>query len=189
MTPLSAIRSRTTCTVPEAGEVLGIGRDSAYRAAHDGIIPTLRLGRRLVVPVPKLLALLGLTPDNSEAGPPARPSPPPTRTLEVPIMSQSATTSPPPASPDWASTDPDTWWTDGAERALTLLAQTGKPFTAAALRDEPYALPDPHHPGAWGALLAQAHRRGLIRPVGYTVSTVPSRHRSVVGIWVGGGAQ
>ncbi|MGB3185151.1 MAG: hypothetical protein WBG36_04540 [Ornithinimicrobium sp.] len=68
MTQLAAIRSRTTCTVPEAGEVLGIGRDAAYRAAHDGTIPTLRLGRRLVVPVPKLLALIGLTPENRDGG-------------------------------------------------------------------------------------------------------------------------
>lgn len=61
MNPAEAVRGRLTCSVPEAGEVLGIGRNAAYRAAHDGTIPTLRLGRRLVVPVPKLLALLGLT--------------------------------------------------------------------------------------------------------------------------------
>lgn len=58
-----------TCTVPEAGRMLGIGRDAAYRAASEGIIPTLRLGRRLVVPVPKLMALVGLDPEMSEAGP------------------------------------------------------------------------------------------------------------------------
>jgi excisionase family DNA binding protein len=66
MSQMDAIRCRTTCTVPEAGEVLGIGRDAAYRAAHDGTIPTLRLGRRLVVPVPKLLALIGLAPENGD---------------------------------------------------------------------------------------------------------------------------
>lgn len=53
------IRSRTTITVPEAGEILGIGRDAAYAAAKVGDIPTLRLGRRLVVPVPALIAMLG----------------------------------------------------------------------------------------------------------------------------------
>lgn len=47
-----------TITVPEAGRLLGIGRDAAYRAAERGEIPTLKLGRRIVVPVPKLMALL-----------------------------------------------------------------------------------------------------------------------------------
>ena len=50
---------RLTCTVPEAGEVLGIGRDAAYAAAGKGEIPKLRLGHRLVVPVPRLLEMLG----------------------------------------------------------------------------------------------------------------------------------
>ena len=56
---LEDLHGRPTITVPEAGRVLSIGRDAAYRAAATGQIPTLRLGRRLVVPVPKLLALLG----------------------------------------------------------------------------------------------------------------------------------
>jgi excisionase family DNA binding protein len=51
--------SRLTCTVPEAGRLLGIGRDAAYRAAAKGEIPTIRLGRRLVVPLAKLESLLG----------------------------------------------------------------------------------------------------------------------------------
>jgi excisionase family DNA binding protein len=54
------ILSRATCTVEEAAEVLGIHRDSAYRAAASGELPTLRLGRRLVVPVPRLKRMLGL---------------------------------------------------------------------------------------------------------------------------------
>lgn len=58
-----------TLTVPQAGSLLGIGRDAAYRAAADGTIPTLRLGRRLVVPTAKLAALLGIPLNNSEAGP------------------------------------------------------------------------------------------------------------------------
>lgn len=63
MTALDALRGRATLTVPEAGRILGIGRDAAYRAALSGEIPTLRLGRRIVVPVPRLLALLGEGPD------------------------------------------------------------------------------------------------------------------------------
>ena len=50
-----------TLTVEEAGEMLGISRRSAYRAAARGDLPTLRLGRRLLVPTHKLLALLGMT--------------------------------------------------------------------------------------------------------------------------------
>lgn len=49
-----------TMTVQEAGELLGISRRSAYRAAARGELPTLRLGRRLVVPTTKLLAMLGV---------------------------------------------------------------------------------------------------------------------------------
>lgn len=44
---------------PEAAELLGISKASAYRAAEEGTIPTLKVGRRLLVPVPRLLALLG----------------------------------------------------------------------------------------------------------------------------------
>ena len=56
---MDELRRKTTITVPEAGQVLGIGRAAAYAAADRGEIPTLRLGKRLVVPVPKLLAMLG----------------------------------------------------------------------------------------------------------------------------------
>lgn len=49
-----------TLTVEQAGEMLGISRRSAYRAAARGELPTLKLGRRLLVPTARLLALLGL---------------------------------------------------------------------------------------------------------------------------------
>ncbi|GEM_PF-2097598 len=54
------MNGRLTYTVPQAGELLGIGRDAAYAAAARGEIPTLRLGRRLVVPAAKLAQLVGL---------------------------------------------------------------------------------------------------------------------------------
>jgi excisionase family DNA binding protein len=63
------LRGRLTITVPEAGRLLGIGRDASYAAAERGEIPTLRLGRRIVVPVPRLLELVGATPDMSEVAP------------------------------------------------------------------------------------------------------------------------
>ncbi|HZW44045.1 MAG TPA: helix-turn-helix domain-containing protein [Dermatophilaceae bacterium] len=49
-----------TISVEHAGELLGISRRSAYRAASTGELPTLRLGRRLLVPTARLLDLLGL---------------------------------------------------------------------------------------------------------------------------------
>jgi excisionase family DNA binding protein len=40
-----------TISVPEAGRRLGIGRNTAYEAARQGQLPTLRIGKRLVVPI------------------------------------------------------------------------------------------------------------------------------------------
>lgn len=49
-----------TLTVEEAGRLLGISRGAAYRAAACGQIPTIRLGRRLLVPTARLHQLLGI---------------------------------------------------------------------------------------------------------------------------------
>ena len=57
---------RAVFSVPEVGELLGIGRGSAYAAAQRGEIPVLALGRRCVVPKASLLSLLGV--DHSMAG-------------------------------------------------------------------------------------------------------------------------
>jgi hypothetical protein len=54
------LRGHLTTDVETAGRLLGLGRAAAYRAAQRGEIPTLRLGGRKVVPVPRLLALVGL---------------------------------------------------------------------------------------------------------------------------------
>lgn len=66
------VRDRATLTVPEAARLLGVGRDVAYRAAETGEIPTLKIGRRIVVPVPRLLAMLGAEPTLSTEEVPAR---------------------------------------------------------------------------------------------------------------------
>ena len=50
--------NRTTLTVTEAASLLGIGRSAAYDAVHAGQIPSLRIGKRLIVPVAALRALL-----------------------------------------------------------------------------------------------------------------------------------
>ncbi|HEX3860461.1 MAG TPA: helix-turn-helix domain-containing protein [Stellaceae bacterium] len=41
---------RRTLTVPEAGAQLGISRNAAYEAVARGDIPSLRIGKRLLVP-------------------------------------------------------------------------------------------------------------------------------------------
>ncbi len=63
-TPLDRLRGQTTVTVPEAAEVLGISRNSAYAAVQRGELPALRIGRRTVIGVPALLKLLGVEGDN-----------------------------------------------------------------------------------------------------------------------------
>jgi len=45
---------------PDAGEILGLSRQSTYGAARRGEIPTIRIGRRLVVPTARLRRMLGL---------------------------------------------------------------------------------------------------------------------------------
>jgi excisionase family DNA binding protein len=47
-----------TLTVEQAAKLLGIGRSTAYELVHTGDIPSLRLGRRIVVPVARLEAML-----------------------------------------------------------------------------------------------------------------------------------
>jgi excisionase family DNA binding protein len=65
---IADVAGKATISVPEAGQVLGIGRDAAYAAAARGEIPVLSLGRSLRVPVPKLLQMLGASgPEDSEA--------------------------------------------------------------------------------------------------------------------------
>lgn len=43
-----------TMTVEQAAKWLGIGRSLAYRMVAEGKIPTIRMGRRILVPVSKL---------------------------------------------------------------------------------------------------------------------------------------
>lgn len=48
-----------TMTVDEAAVLLGISRGSAYEAVRQGQIPSIKLGRRVLVPRAKLAELLG----------------------------------------------------------------------------------------------------------------------------------
>lgn len=47
-----------TLTVDEVGPLLGISRQSAYKGVHSGEIPSLRVGRRYVIPMASLLKAL-----------------------------------------------------------------------------------------------------------------------------------
>ena len=57
-----------TISLEQAGELLGVSRRTAYRAAARGQIPTIRIGRRWFVPTARLLDLLGLSPEDVDFG-------------------------------------------------------------------------------------------------------------------------
>jgi excisionase family DNA binding protein len=50
--------TKLTLTVPEAAGLLGISRMSAYTAVREGTIPSLKIGRRVLVPRAALDRLL-----------------------------------------------------------------------------------------------------------------------------------
>jgi excisionase family DNA binding protein len=51
-----------TISVEDAAKLLGLSRGLAYEAARRGELPTIRLGRRLLVPTARLLELVGAPP-------------------------------------------------------------------------------------------------------------------------------
>jgi excisionase family DNA binding protein len=52
------LQKRETLTVEEAAKRLGIGRNAGYVAAQTGELPTIRIGRRILVPVAALERML-----------------------------------------------------------------------------------------------------------------------------------
>lgn len=52
---------RLVYTVPEAGRLLGLSRNAAYAAAQRGDIPTIRIGRLLLVPKARFHRMVDLT--------------------------------------------------------------------------------------------------------------------------------
>jgi excisionase family DNA binding protein len=48
---IGAAPARLTMSVVDAGRRLGLRRDAAYRAVHAGVIPVIRIGRRMHVPI------------------------------------------------------------------------------------------------------------------------------------------
>lgn len=62
--PVPSLRSpspptRLTLSIAEAAELVGISRTTAYELAQSGELPTVRLGRRILVPVNQLADVLG----------------------------------------------------------------------------------------------------------------------------------
>jgi excisionase family DNA binding protein len=49
---------RLTYDIVEAGRLLGLGRNASYEAAKTGQLPTIKIGRRLLVPKVALERLL-----------------------------------------------------------------------------------------------------------------------------------
>ncbi|MGQ0826748.1 MAG: helix-turn-helix domain-containing protein [Actinomycetota bacterium] len=58
MTDSVQTNGRLVCTVDEAAGLLGISRTLAYELVGRGALPAVRLGRRIVVPLAALDALL-----------------------------------------------------------------------------------------------------------------------------------
>jgi excisionase family DNA binding protein len=65
---------KMTLSVPEAGQLLGIGRTTAYDAARAGQIPTVKIGKRLLVPVAALERLLAVEVGANELAQPEKGS-------------------------------------------------------------------------------------------------------------------
>lgn len=58
----SSKKEKLVYSVPEVGRLLSLSRATSYMLANQGIIPTIRLGRRLVVPkiaIERMLAEAG----------------------------------------------------------------------------------------------------------------------------------
>ena len=62
---------RRTVTVEEAARIIGISRTTAYECIRNGSIPSVRYGRRILIPLALLDQSLGLrsSPDTPILGP------------------------------------------------------------------------------------------------------------------------
>ena len=66
--------SQPTLTVEQTGEFLGISRAAAYEGVRSGEIPSVRIGRRIVVPTAAIRRLLQLDPAPPPDDPPQESS-------------------------------------------------------------------------------------------------------------------
>lgn len=63
---LAEIRLNPTVSILTGGIALGIGQTLAYKAAADGTLPTIQVGKRRKVLSSKLLDILGLSAEQSQ---------------------------------------------------------------------------------------------------------------------------
>lgn len=78
----------------------------------------------------------------------------------------------------------DAWWSACARQAIEWLASTREPFAADDMFVE-CGLPEPRSSAQVGAAFRVAAAAGIIEAVGARQSTTPSRHGSLVRVWVG----
>lgn len=74
-------------------------------------------------------------------------------------------------------------WKSAVQMQIAKLAATGQPFTAENVRrvvGDP-----PNHPNAMGAQFISACRANVIEKVGYVNPARPTRHASVIALWIG----
>lgn len=86
-----------------------------------------------------------------------------------------------------ANENGDKFWRSCFDAAVDHLAASGREWST----DDVFALgvPTPDHPNRVGAAINAAMKTGRISPVGYRLSSRPSRHAGVVRVWVGGDAR
>lgn len=51
-------------SVAETAELLGLGKEATYRAIAKGEIPSVRIGKKILVPTTQILSLLGIQTSN-----------------------------------------------------------------------------------------------------------------------------
>lgn len=65
---MTSTAQRPTLSVAETAELLGISRWLVQQAVHDGSLPSVRVGRRILIPRARLLAWLEGDAFGDEAG-------------------------------------------------------------------------------------------------------------------------
>lgn len=77
-------------------------------------------------------------------------------------------------------------WKVDVERVLGQLIAKGEPFNADDLRRMAVvqAIPEPHHPNCWGALIGAASKAKRITMIGIDKNTIPSAHARLIGKWI-----
>ena len=57
---MEEIKRDTIPVWPDAGKRLGVGKNQAYEAAKTGELPTIKIGKRILVPLAAFERMLGL---------------------------------------------------------------------------------------------------------------------------------